>query len=93
MRSLNTTMCSDPCGDIASLGAIASKLGEIYTLCFLMGVICSEALYFVEIHVGATDVRVVAEVYAGERQRLGLDVLADVIFVPHAAYDFAEEHT
>ena len=39
MRSLNTTMCSDPCGDIASLGAIASKLREIYTLCFLMGVI------------------------------------------------------
>ena len=39
MSFLNTTVCSDPCGDLASRQAIASKSGKIYTLCLLMGVI------------------------------------------------------
>ena len=34
-----TTLCSDPCGDLASHQAIASKLGFFNTLCLLMGVI------------------------------------------------------
>ena len=37
MSSLNTTVCSDPCGDIASLGAIASKYWAIQTTRFSDG--------------------------------------------------------